>query len=168
MGTHAISTMVDAVLVAAPLCALAVGLLSWLRARNKANPARAVGKSLLDVATVASTAPILAVTLAIGAGAHTEVSLVPFADMFGSQALSTTWLYQNLGNMALFAPLGALAPLAFAQRLAAWWRVGAVAMGLSVTIETCQYLMQIGRAVSVDDVLLNTAGALVGAACTWP
>ena len=55
--------------------------------------------------------------------------------------------------------------------MAAWplrWRAGvgwvaAVAAAGSVLVETMQYALALGRVSSVDDVLLNTAGAALAA-----
>ena len=42
-------------------------------------------------------------------------------------------------------------------------RITALAAGCSLLIETAQYALQLDRVSSVDDVLLNTAGAVVAA-----
>jgi uncharacterized membrane protein YfcA len=69
-----------------------------------------------------------------------------------------------LGNVALFVPVGWLVA-AVARRDQGLGRrvVAATCAGLllSALVETAQHA--IGRATDVDDVLLNTAGALVGA-----
>ena len=58
---------------------------------------------------------------------------------------------------AAFAALGFFAPLRFAA-LASVPRILALAAGCSVLVETAQYFMP-DRVSSVDDVLLNAAGA---------
>ena len=64
------------------------------------------------------------------------------------------------GNIALFVPLGFFLLLA-ARRPLPW--VVAVGAATSLAVETAQYVM--GTRVSdVDDVVLNTAGTLLGAA----
>lgn len=62
------------------------------------------------------------------------------------------------GNIALFAPIGFLLVTVLGDSVPRAVVGGAL---LSVTIESVQY--QIGRAADVDDVLLNTTGALLGA-----
>ena len=67
-------------------------------------------------------------------------------------------LVNVLGNVAMFVPLGFLLPLAT--------RVGpggdvALCAALSTSIELSQAML--GRNLDVDDVLLNTLGAAVGA-----
>ncbi len=69
-------------------------------------------------------------------------------------------IYNIVGNLALFVPLGLLLPVLF-QRLRSplpvLWRAGAI----SALIEGTQYITR-ARAVDVDDIILNTAGAMVG------
>jgi VanZ family protein len=60
------------------------------------------------------------------------------------------------------AALGFFAPIRFAA-LASVPRILALAAGCSVLIETAQYVLQLDRVSSVDDVLLNTAGAVAAA-----
>jgi len=62
------------------------------------------------------------------------------------------------GNAAMFAPAGLLAAFALGWGVR---RVSAVALVLSVTIELLQ--LASGRSADVDDLILNTAGAAVGA-----
>ena len=68
--------------------------------------------------------------------------------------------YRNwiVGSLLVFAALGFFAPMRFAA-LAAVPRILALAAGGSVLIETAQYVLQLDRVSSVDDVLLNAAGA---------
>lgn len=70
---------------------------------------------------------------------------------------------EALANVAMFVPLGLLLPvttsaLAGGRR---WWAVGA-GLGLSALIETCQLLFLPTRYPTVQDVVMNTLGALVG------
>jgi len=62
------------------------------------------------------------------------------------------------GNAAMFAPAGLLAAFSLGWGVR---RVSAVALVLSVTIELLQ--LASGRSADVDDLILNTAGAAVGA-----
>jgi cadmium resistance protein CadD (predicted permease) len=66
------------------------------------------------------------------------------------------------------AALGFLAPLRFAA-LASVPRILALAAGFSVLVEAAQYVLRLDRVSSVDDVLLNTAGAGLAAlaSCCW-
>lgn len=67
-------------------------------------------------------------------------------------------LVNVVGNIALFVPLGFLLVTTLGDSVRRAMIGGAL---LSATIECLQY--QIGRAADVDDVLLNSAGALTGA-----
>ncbi|HEY3684655.1 MAG TPA: VanZ family protein [Streptosporangiaceae bacterium] len=97
-----------------------------------------------------------------GAGvAPARVSLVPFRD------LATMPAGQVVGNLLMFAALGFLAPLRFTA-LASVARILALAAGCSVLIETAQYVLRLDRVSSVDDVLLNTAGAVLAALASRP
>ena len=63
-----------------------------------------------------------------------------------------------LGNMAVFIPMGLFPALLF--REARWYRSALVGCGLSVFIEVSQYFLM--RQTDIDDVILNTLGALWG------
>jgi glycopeptide antibiotics resistance protein len=58
----------------------------------------------------------------------------------------------------VFAALGFLAPVRFAAP-ASVPRILVLAAGCSVLVATAQYVLRLDRVSSVDDVLLNTAGA---------
>jgi glycopeptide antibiotics resistance protein len=81
---------------------------------------------------------------------------VPLRDLFEMGLLGI------VGNLLVFAALGFFAPMRFAA-LAAVPRILALAAGCSVLIETAQYVLQLDRVSSVDDVLLNAAGAVPAA-----
>jgi glycopeptide antibiotics resistance protein len=63
-----------------------------------------------------------------------------------------------LGNMLVFLPLGFLPALLF--RKASWWRSALIGCGISVFVECGQYFLL--RQSDIDDVILNTVGALMG------
>lgn len=93
-------------------------------------------------------------------GARAGVSLVPLRDLLtiltdrGPVELTG----QVVGNLLVFAALGFFAPLRSAA-LASVPRILALAAGCSVLVEAAQYVLRLDRVSSVDDVLLNTAGA---------
>ncbi|GAA2799830.1 VanZ family protein [Saccharopolyspora taberi] len=74
------------------------------------------------------------------------------------------WL-QLLGNLLLLLPLGALLPLRVLP-LRTCGHVALAVLAVTCVIELFQYLFLAGRVVSADDVLLNTAGGLLGAFLT--
>jgi glycopeptide antibiotics resistance protein len=63
-----------------------------------------------------------------------------------------------LGNMLVFLPLGFFPALLFRQE--SWWRSALTGCCVSVFVEWGQYFLL--RQSDVDDVILNTLGALAG------
>jgi hypothetical protein len=146
-------------IAALPFAALTVWALARRRRRAGATPAWAWRSSLAEVGIVYGTLPWVAMTLLPGGqagSAPSQLSLVPLRD------LQTMPAYQIAGNLLIFAALGFLAPVRFAW-LASLPRILALAAAGSVLIETAQYVLPLDRVSSVDDVLLNTAGAGVAA-----
>jgi len=138
-----------------PLAALAVCVLALRRRATGATPARAWRWSLAEVGVVYGTVPWVWLTMLPGSGAGTvpgRVSLVPLHDLL------TMGKLQIIGNLLVLAALGFFAPLRFAA-LASLPRVLALGAACSALIETTQYVLRLDRVSSVDDVLLNTAGA---------
>ena len=58
----------------------------------------------------------------------------------------------------MFVPIGALT---FWSRSVRWWTAAACGAGMSLLVELGQLML--GRSADVDDVLLNSCGATVGA-----
>ena len=145
-----------------PLAALAVWALARRRSVTGTTPAWAWRMSLAEVGIVYGTVPWVWMIMLPGdqAGAVPgRVSLVPLRDLLTILAdgpLTATG--QVVGNLLVFAALGFLAPLRFAA-LASVPRILALAAGCSVLVEAAQYVLRLDRVSSVDDVLLNTAGA---------
>jgi hypothetical protein len=145
-----------------PLAALAVWALARRRSVTGTTPAWAWRTSLAEVAIVYWTVPWVWGTVLPGAGAGAvpgRVSLVPLQDLLtilGSGPVTAT--AQIAGNLLVFAALGFFAPLRFAK-LASVPRILALAAGCSVLLEVAQYVLRLDRVSSVDDVLLNAAGA---------
>jgi glycopeptide antibiotics resistance protein len=95
---------------------------------------------------------------------------VPLQEVSGYLSVPASEVVVQLGgNLAVFAAAGALAPVR--------WRLGsgtatvlAVVAGFaaagSLLVETLQWALDLGRVSSVDDVLLNTAGAVLAALVT--
>ena len=78
---------------------------------------------------------------------------------------STTWfgpLFDYLGNIAFFIPLGALLFILLGHRRRAVALVVVVGALTSATVETLQYVFSLGHS-DVSDLMFNTLGALVGA-----
>jgi len=143
-----------------PLAALAVWALA--RRRSVTGTTSAWRMALAEVGIVYGTVPWVWMIMLPGGRAGAvpgRVSLVPLRDLLTILAggpLTATG--QVVGNLLVFAALGFFAPLRFAA-LASVPRVLALAAGCSVLVEVAQYVLRLDRVSSVDDVLLNAAGA---------
>lgn len=94
-----------------------------------------------------------------------NLSLIPFTvfesyakDLFKSPVFFFATLLNFLGNLAIFIPIGLFPALLF--RNATWKRSALIGLGMSTFIEAAQYFLM--RNVAVDDIILNTAGAICG------
>ncbi|MCI4066364.1 VanZ family protein [Micromonospora sp. R77] len=140
-------------LVGLPLAVLVVGALAV--GRRAAGVASAWRMSLAEVGMVYGTVPFVWMTLMPGPGAGVvpgRVSLIPLRDLMEMGPLGI------IGNLLVLAALGFFAPLRFAT-LASVPRLFTLGAGCSTVIETLQYLLRLDRVSSVDDVLINAAGA---------
>jgi len=91
-----------------------------------------------------------------------EPKLVPFDNL----VLELQWaplgtLGDLFGNVLLFVPLGFLLPL-LVPVVRRWWQVLGVGAGVSLAIELYQLAWPGVRKASVNDVLMNALGALLG------
>lgn len=148
-------------IAALPVAALAVWALA--RHRSATGAPLAWRTSLAEVGIVYGTVPWVWMIMLSGdqAGAVPgRVSLVPLRDLLTivNDGGPLTATVQVVGNLLVFAALGIFAPLRFAA-LASAPRILALAAGCSVLVETAQYVLRLDRVSSVDDVLLNAAGA---------
>lgn len=71
-------------------------------------------------------------------------------------------LYEVVGNIILFIPIGVIAGLVLHLRL---WQTVLVSFALSLTIESCQWFFWLGS-FEIDDLLHNTLGAVIGTVLT--
>ncbi|MEU8352041.1 VanZ family protein [Streptomyces sp. NPDC048845] len=144
-------------LAALPPAALAAWALA--RRRRAAGGASAWRMSLAEVGMVHGTVPFVWMTMMPGTEAGTVsggVSLVPLRDLLTMGPLGIA------GNLLVFAALGFFAPVRFAA-VASLPRILALGAGCSVLVETAQYVLRLDRVSSVDDVLVNAAGAALAA-----
>ena len=149
-------------LVGLPLAALAVWALA--RRRRAVDGRSAWRMSLAEVGMIYGSIPFVWMTLMPGPGAGVvagRVSLVPLRDLVTMGPLGIG------GNLLVLAALGFFAPLRFAA-LASVPRILALGVGCSILIETVQYVFQLDRVSSVDDVLVNAAGAALAALASRP
>jgi VanZ family protein len=89
------------------------------------------------------------------------VTLLPIAWFGGLEDSPGGKLADLFGNVLLFAPLGFLLPL-LVPAIRRWWQVLAVGAGISLLIELYQLTWPLVRNASVDDLLMNALGALLG------
>ncbi|MFJ3965652.1 VanZ family protein [Streptomyces sp. NPDC090036] len=144
-------------LVAVPLGVLVAWALA--RRRRAAGIAGAWPMSLAEVGMVHGTVPFVWMTMMPGSGAGIvpgRVSLVPLRDLVTMGPLGIG------GNLLVFAALGFFAPMRFAA-LGSLPRILALGAGCSVVVEAAQYVLRLDRVSSVDDVLVNAAGAALAA-----
>ena len=94
-----------------------------------------------------------------------NLSLMPFTEfknyidgLTQGPAMFFLTLLNFFGNLFVFVPIGLFPALLF--RNATWKRSFAVGFGMSLFIEVSQYF--ICRNVAVDDLILNTLGAMFG------
>lgn len=122
----------------------------------------ALRHSIAEIGVVAAILPWVWMILTPAAG-DSEVSLVPLRDLAATLGAAPSTVVVQVGaNLVLFVPLGFLLPLRF-PRLSGVIRMTGVGALLSTTLEVAQYALDLGRVSSVDDVLMNAAGAGVGA-----
>jgi glycopeptide antibiotics resistance protein len=118
---------------------------------------------------IASLAVVLVATVVPtqlpGSGGR-YISLTPGGAFFGSEIEGMYPMERRMATATSIANAGMFVPLAVfwysATERASGLRVLIGGFFLSVGIELVQLIMNAGRVVDVDDVLFNTAGALVG------
>ncbi|MFC7527363.1 VanZ family protein [Actinoplanes sp. GCM10030250] len=151
-------------LVGLPLAALTACALTHFR-RAAATPARyqpassAWRMSLAEVGMVYGTVPMVWLTLMPGPGAgfvRGRLSLIPLQDLVTMGPIGIG------GNLLIFAALGFFAPMRFAV-LASVPRILALGAACSLLVEIAQYVFQLDRVSSVDDILINAIGAALAA-----
>jgi len=87
-----------------------------------------------------------------------SIELIPFHDFFRVRGFFNP-LFNTMGNLALFVPLGIL--------LGVWWvmpvqRSAVIGFFFSLGIEITQFILGVGYS-DISDLLLNTLGAMLGA-----
>ncbi|MGH3728500.1 MAG: VanZ family protein [Micromonosporaceae bacterium] len=139
-------------LLALPLAVIVV----WLVHRRRDRPLRV---TVAEVGMVLGTLPWLYLTLRPDPDGPGAVFVVPFRDLYALAAGGVVDLITQLvGNLLVFAALGFFLPVRLAT-FASVPRVLAVAAVGSLAIEVTQLVAETGRTFSVDDVILNAAGA---------
>ena len=96
------------------------------------------------------------------------INTIPFhtiSEMLSTQKLSVS-VKQIVGNVAIFVPLGGLAPMLF-KKMNNLLRILMLGIAVSGTVEVVQFVIDAvtrypNRAADIDDVLLNIVGVLIG------
>ena len=90
------------------------------------------------------------------------LQLTPLREIY--RAFKGPWvMFLMLANIGIFIPVGIFAALLW--RRPRWWRSLLAGFCTSFTIEFIQFF--IGRSSDIDDLILNTAGALMGYWLFW-
>lgn len=116
-----------------------------------------VALSLLGIGTV-TLVPVADYETGIERGAQL-LPLVSIIDVLTTAVDASVAVRIVLFNVLLFIPFGFLITLRTGRAL----RTVVVTLVVSVLIETLQALLPLGRTANVDDVILNTLGAALGA-----
>jgi glycopeptide antibiotics resistance protein len=146
------------------LGAVVVAAVSYERHRWEAPPHTRLPYPVLDGLTTLTVLGILAITLSPSAGrGGTRVHLLPLSDFWERNPYRDTLvpgIIAAAANFILFIPLGFLVGVRW-RVFDRWSTVLALAAGLSLAIEIIQFGLG-GHDSSIDDVLLNTLGAMFG------
>jgi hypothetical protein len=138
-------------------------LLGWLWARIRVRRGHPVRDALAEAMMIAGTAPWVPPLFAINPNplAPRLVYLIPFVDLTEQIVKGPRYLAIELGgNLAVLLVLGFFMPIRYRVGLLA---VAAVACAASTLVEVSQYVLDLHRTTSIDDVIINTAGAVLGA-----
>ena len=158
--------VVVAWVAALPVAALVVVAL----VRHRRHRADAVRRSVAEVAMVVGTLPWIWMTFTPLPESSRRLRPVPLLDIANLVTGEPGFAFvQIVGNLCVFAAFGFFAPRRWPIRTTT---VIALAAAGSIAIEIIQFALGIGRVSSVDDVLLNTAGAglaalLSGGLVSW-
>lgn len=110
---------------------------------------------------------VLGITLEpLAVGAPGTANWMPFATIIdqATSQIDASVAFRNVGlNVVLFVPVGFVWTWAAVRAGRPWTTALLAGIGLSLLVELVQLVAPLGRAVDVDDVLLNSLGTLLGA-----
>lgn len=144
------------------------GVLVWILGtrRRRRGHKSAWTSSVIDTVLALDLLSVVYLVFIPVAGLHRRmISLTPGTEIVSAFS-GGAGLWQALGNVVLLVPLGALLPLRVV-RLRSLIRVLLAALLVSACLEIAQGVLPTGRVSAIDDVILNTAGAVLGAVVTW-
>ncbi|MEX0992212.1 MAG: VanZ family protein [Actinomycetota bacterium] len=151
-----------------PVVVLAAAVVAIPRARRTGDPYR-YALLLTETEFLTSWSVLAIVLVGLRPGENPVVrpstlNLVPLdtiVHLAGSGGDAVANLSLLTGNVLLFAPAAFFLTLRLPKvRI---WQVAAFGGGLSLAVEALQLLFVTNRSASIDDVLLNTLGATLGA-----
>ncbi|GHJ49667.1 hypothetical protein Cs7R123_70090 [Catellatospora sp. TT07R-123] len=148
----------------APLVLLTIAALTRWRVRAGLDPALARRRSAAEVLAVAGTVPWvwMIMTPVQVPPDFTRVYLIPLSDLRVQMIQPIGFIVpQIVGNLLVLFALGAGAPVRSAV-FASPGRLFALGAACSFALEVIQHLFVAGRVFSVDDVLVNALGCLLG------
>lgn len=146
--------------VGIPVLAGAAVALFRRRVRRGMPRAEAKRFTVAEAALVGGTVPWVWMILTPVSGER-AVSWVPLRDLVAVLGSDPATVVVQVGaNLVAFVPLGFFLPRRTGLGPV---RVTLVGMVVSASLEVAQYVLALGRVSSVDDVLVNTAGAALGA-----
>jgi glycopeptide antibiotics resistance protein len=146
-------------LISVPVAAL----LAWLWARWRARRGGSTVDALAEAVMVAGTAPWLGPLLVRNPNPQAPrlVYPIPFVDLTEQIVKGPRFLAIELGgNLAVFAVFGFFLPIRYRVGLLT---VAGVVAAASTSVEVAQYVFDLHRVSSVDDVIINTVGAVLAA-----
>ncbi|MBV1851479.1 VanZ family protein [Catellatospora tritici] len=152
----------------APLMLLTIATLTRLRVRGGLDPVQARRRSLAEVLAVAGTIPWvwMIMTPVQVPPDFVRVYLIPLSDLRVQMIQPIGFIVpQIVGNLLVLFALGAGAPVRAAV-FATPWRLFALGAACSFVLEVVQHLFVSGRVFSVDDILVNALGCLLGGLAT--
>ena len=88
-----------------------------------------------------------------------RLNFVPFVNLMDYEVRREA-LLNVIGNSFLFLPMGIVFPIVY-RKLNTHWKVIAAGVGTSLSIEILQLLF-FDRVTDIDDLILNSAGYLMG------
>ena len=72
----------------------------------------------------------------------------------------STWLFNMIGNLLIFFPVGVLFPVIF-NRINSYNHILYITISMSLLIEISQYRASLG-VFDIDDIILGVTGSLIG------
>ena len=147
-------------LAAVPVAVVVALGLTARRRRTGVDPGWALRSAVAEVGMVVGTVPWVWMILTPLHGGHRGYNLIPFRDLVAEFQVGgvASAVVQIVGNLLVFAALGFFLPVRLPVGPLTCLVTGAVC---SATVEALQWVLNLGRFSSVDDVLVNAVGALL-------